>query len=157
VLGSVPRPVRFVMYYKIFDMPIAKQLFRWAKAIPIAGAKEDPVLMERAFDEVSRELRDGNLVCIFPEGGLTRDGEIAPFRPGVERIIARDPVTVVPMALQGLWGSIFSRQDQALRRIKLPRRFWSRVGLVAGAPRPPEQANAAALEADVRALRGDLA
>ena len=157
VLGSVPRPMRFVMYYKIFDMPIAKQVFRWAKAIPIAGAKEDPVLMERAFEEVSRELKDGNLVCIFPEGGLTRDGAIAPFRPGVERILKRDPVTVIPMALQGLWGSVFSRQNALLKRAKLPRRFWSRVGIVVGAPRAPEAASAAVLEADVRALRGDRA
>ena len=157
VLGSVPRPVRFVMYYKIFHMPIAKQLFRWAKAIPIAGAKEDPVLMEKAFEEVSRELKDGNLVCIFPEGGLTRDGDIAKFRPGVERILKRDPVTVIPMALQGLWGSMFSRQDKSLKRYVLPRRLWSRVGLMVGAPRPPETASAAALEADVRVLRGDRA
>ncbi len=157
VLGSVPRPVRFVMYYKIFDMPVAKQVFRWAKAIPIAGAKEDPILMERAFEEVSRELKDGNLVCIFPEGGLTRDGEIAPFRPGLERIIKRDPVPVIPLALQGLWGSVFSRQNAALKRLKLPRRIWSRVGLVVGTARPPENASAALLENDVRALRGDLA
>lgn len=157
VLGSVPRPVRFVMYYKIFDMPIAKQVFRWAKAIPIAGAKEDPVLMEKAFEEVSRELRDGNLVCIFPEGGLTRDGDIAKFRPGVERILKRDPVTVIPMALQGLWGSIFSRRDKSLKRYVLPRRLWSRVGLIVGTPRPPDTATAAALEADVRVLRGDRA
>ena len=157
VMGSVPRPVRFVMYYKIFDMPIAKQVFRWAKAIPIAGAKEDPELMEKAFEEVSRELRDGNLVCIFPEGGLTRDGEIAPFRRGVERILERDPVPVIPMALQGLWGSVFSRRDKALKRIKIPRRLWSRVGLMVGTTRPPETASAAALEADVRALRGDRA
>ena len=156
VLGSVPRPVRFVMYYKIFDMPIAKQVFRWAKAIPIAGAKEDPAIMTRAFDEVSRELKDGNVVCIFPEGGLTRDGEIARFRPGVEKILERDPVPVIPMALQGLWGSLFSRRDAAEKRIKIPRRFYSRVGLVIGKARGPD-AQAEELEADVRALRGDLA
>ncbi|MFO1495038.1 MAG: MFS transporter [Lysobacterales bacterium] len=156
VMGSVPRPVRFVMYYKIFDMPVARQVFRWAKAIPIAGAKEDPVLMERAFAEVSRELRDGNLVCIFPEGGLTRDGEIAPFRPGMERILKQDPVPVIPMALQGLWGSVFSRRNAVLKQARIPRRFWSRVGFVVGAPRPAES-TAATLEADVRALRGDAA
>jgi 1-acyl-sn-glycerol-3-phosphate acyltransferase len=157
VMGSVRRPVRFVMYYKIFQMPVAKQIFRWAKAIPIAGFKEDPVIMERAFAEVSRELRDGNIVCIFPEGGLTRDGEIAPFRPGVERILARDPVPVIPMALQGLWGSVFSNRNQAEKRVAVPRRFWSRVGLMVGKPRPPETATAAALEGDVRGLRGNLA
>jgi len=157
VMGSVRRPVRFVMYYKIFDMPVAKQVFRWAKAIPIAGFKEDPVIMERAFEEVSRELKDGNIVCIFPEGGLTRDGEIADFRPGVERILARDPVPVVPMALQGLWGSIFSRRNAAEKRAKVPRRFWARVGLMVGKPQEPQTATAEALEAQVRALRGDFA
>ena len=157
VMGSVRRPVRFVMYYKIFQMPIAKQLFRWAKAIPIAGYKEDPVIMEHAFEEVSRELRDGNIVCIFPEGGLTRDGEIAPFRPGVERILDRDPVVVIPMALQGLWGSVFSNRNHREKRAKVPRRFWSRVGLMVGTARSAQTATAAALEADVRALRGELA
>lgn len=157
IMGSIRRPVRFVMYYKIFEMPIAKQLFRWAKAIPIAGAKEDPELMRRAFDEVSRELRDGNLVCIFPEGGLTRDGEIAPFRPGVERILERDPVPVVPMALHNLWGSMFSRRDKAEKRLKIPRRFWARVGLQIGPAIAPERAGAAELETQVRSLRGDLA
>ncbi len=156
ILGSVPRPVRFVMYYKIFDMPIAKQVFRWAKAIPIAGAKEDPAIMIRAFDEVSRELQEGNLVCIFPEGGLTRDGDIARFRPGVERILQRDPVPVIPMALQGLWGSLFSRRDALEKRLKIPRRFDSRVGLAIGKARGPD-AQAEDLEADVRALRGDAA
>src|SRR5690606_23192166 len=100
--GCIRRPVRFVMYYRIFELPLLRFLFRTAKAIPIAGRKEDPVLLERAFDEVDRALANGELVCIFPEGGLTRDGAIAPFRPGVERILERRAVPVVPMALRGL-------------------------------------------------------
>ncbi len=128
-------------------------LFRTARAIPIAGAKEDPALMQRAFDEVDRELADGQLVMIFPEGGITRDGEISRFRPGVEKILARRPVPVVPMALQGMWGSLFSRRD----RLRLPRRFWSKVGLAIGEPVSAEAATAAALEEKVRALRGDRA
>ena len=75
--GSVRRPSRFVMYYKIFNIPVLRFIFRTAKAIPIAGRKEDPALLETAFDEIDRALADGELVCIFPEGGLTRDGEIA--------------------------------------------------------------------------------
>jgi 1-acyl-sn-glycerol-3-phosphate acyltransferase len=156
-MGCVRRPVRFVMYYKIFDMPLLKWLFQAAKAIPIAGAKEDEEIMQRAFAEVDKELADGNLVCIFPEGGITRDGEIAQFRPGVERILAQRPVPVVPLALRGLWGSIFSRRDSALRRLRLPRRFRSRIELVAGAPVSPAAATAAVLEAKVRELRGDAA
>jgi 1-acyl-sn-glycerol-3-phosphate acyltransferase len=156
VLGCIRRPVRFVMYYKIFNTPL-KPLFKAMKAIPIAGAKEDPELLQRAFEEVDKELAAGHLVCIFPEGGITRDGEIAPFRPGVERILTTRPVPVVPLALRGLWGSIFSRKDSWLNRARLPRRFRSKIELVVGPAVPADQATAALLEAKVRALRGDQA
>jgi 1-acyl-sn-glycerol-3-phosphate acyltransferase len=157
IMGCVRRPARFVMYYKIFDIPFLKWVFKAAKAIPIAGAKEDAALMERAFAEVDKELADGNIVCIFPEGGITRDGSMQPFRPGVERILAARPVPVVPLALRGLWGSIFSRRDSTLGRLRLPRRFWSRIELVAGAAVPAPDARAAVLEEKVRALRGEAA
>jgi 1-acyl-sn-glycerol-3-phosphate acyltransferase len=155
--GNIRRPVRFVMYYKIFRIPVLNFIFRTAKAIPIAGAKEDPVLMEKAFAEVEAALGNGDVVGIFPEGALTGDGEIQTFRPGIERIIAATPVPVVPMALRGLWGSFFSRRDNFLKRARLPRRFWSQIELVAGAAVPPDQVSAADLEARVRALRGDCA
>jgi 1-acyl-sn-glycerol-3-phosphate acyltransferase len=155
--GSVRRPVRFVMYYKIFNIPVLRFIFRTAKAIPIAGAKEDPVLLERAFDEVDAVLASGELVCIFPEGKLTTDGEIGGFRNGVEKILARRPVPVVPLALRGLWGSIFSKHDSTLGRSRLPRRFWSRIGLAAGPAVEPSHADAAMLEARVRELRGAAA
>ena len=157
ILGSIRRPVRFVMYYKIFNIPLVKYVFRAAKAIPIAGAKEDPAIMERAFDEVDKELAAGHLVCIFPEGAITRDGEIQPFRPGVEKALARRPVPVVPMAVRNLWGSIFSRRDSAVGRMRLPRRFRAKIELVIDKPIPPEEAKAAVLEAKVRELRGDAA
>ena len=157
IMGCVRRPVRFVMYYKIFQMPFLSWLFRAAKAIPIAGAKEDEGIMQRAFAEVDKELADGNIVCIFPEGGITRDGEIQRFRPGLEKIIESRPVPVVPLALRGLWGSIFSRRDSALGRARLPRRFRSHIELVAGVPVPPDLATAAVLEAKVREMRGDAA
>ena len=155
--GVVRRPARFVMYYKIFNIPLLSFIFRTAKAIPIAGAKEDPALLERAFDAIDRALADGEVVCIFPEGGLTRDGEIAPFRGGVEKILARRPVPVVPMALRGLWGSVFSRRDSMLGRSRLPRRFRARIEVVAGSPIAPADASAATLESVVRELRGDRA
>lgn len=154
VMGEVRRPIRFVMYYKIHNIPVLKFIFKQARTIPIAGAKEDPALLECAFDQIDRALAAGELVGIFPEGGLTQDGEIAGFRTGVEKILARRPVPVVPMALRGLWGSVFSRRDSALRRARLPRRFRARIGLVAAPALPPDQATAAALEAQVRTLRG---
>ena len=157
LMASVRRPMRFVMYYRIYNLPILRFVFRTAKAIPIAGSKEDPELMARAFELVDEALAKGEVVCIFPEGGITRDGAIQPFRPGVDRILARRPVPVVPLALRGMWGSIFSRRDSALHRARLPRRFWSRIELVGGSALPPGEANAAALEARVAALRGDAA
>jgi len=126
--ASIPRPVRFVMYYKIFNFPVMRWIFKTAKAIPIAGQKENPALMEDAFDQIDAVLADGEMVCIFPEGRLTLDGEIDTFRPGVERILQRAhaagrPVPVIPMALCGMWSSMWSKRDSKLRQMRLPRRF----------------------------------
>lgn len=155
--GSVRRPIRFVMDHGIFKIPVLSFIFRTAKAIPIASAKVDPQLLERAYAEVDRALAEGEVVGLFPEGAITRTGEILPFRPGIERILAARAVPVVPIALRGLWGSLFSRKDSALGRARLPRRFWSHIAMVVGDPIPPAQASAAALEAKVRELRGDWA
>jgi hypothetical protein len=109
ITAACRRPIRFVMYYAIYNVPVLHWLFRSMKAIPIAGAKEAPDVLDRAYDEIAAALERGELVCIFPEGRLTQDGHIAPFRPGMERILKRTPVPVIPMALSGLWRSIFSR------------------------------------------------
>ncbi len=151
--GSVRRPARFVMYYKIFEIPLLSLLFKTARAIPIAGRREDEAMLERAFESIDAELAAGQVVCLFPEGAITRDGAIAPFRPGIERILAARPVPVVPMALRGLWGSWFSRKDGGALR-KWPRRLRARIELVAGAPVQPEHATAELLERRVRELRG---
>jgi 1-acyl-sn-glycerol-3-phosphate acyltransferase len=150
--AASPRPIRFVMDRGIFRIPVLSWLFRQVKVIPIAPAKVDPAMMERAFDLVSEQLREGELVCIFPEGGLTRDGEIARFRPGVSRILERDPVPVVPIALQGLWGSLFSHQKGTFRT---RRGLFFRVGLVVGEPVPASQATPETLQRIVQGLRGD--
>ena len=153
--GAVPRPVRFVMYHRIFDVPVLNWVFRTARAIPIAPEREDAALMQRAFAEIDAALAAGEVVGIFPEGMITRDGSIQPFRPGVERILAARPVPVVPLALRGMWGSLWSRRDSALRRLRLPRRLRARIALTAAPPVPPDQASAAHLESTVRALRAD--
>lgn len=158
--ASIPRPVRFVMYHRIFDIPVVRSIFRTARAIPIAGAREDPALMQRAFDQIDAALAEGELVGIFPEGALSRDGRIAPFKSGVERILQRRPVPVVPMALRGMWASMWSRRGThapggMLARMRVPRRFRAHVEVVAAAPLDARQASAALLEDAVRALRGD--
>jgi len=153
--GCVRRPIRFVMYYRIFQMPVLRFIFRTANAIPIAGAREDPAMMERAFDAVSESLRDGDVVCIFPEGKLTENGELNPFKPGVIRILKRDPVPVVPLALRGLWGSYFSRAHGAAMSKPFVRGLFSRIELVAGAAIPPAEAKLARLQSAVLELRGE--
>ncbi|MGH8083221.1 MAG: 1-acyl-sn-glycerol-3-phosphate acyltransferase, partial [Lysobacter sp.] len=153
--ASIPRPVRFVMYYKIFNIPVMSWIFRTAKAIPIAGAKEDPEVMRRAFEEIEAALADGQLVGIFPEGALTKDGEIAPFKSGIERILEKNPVPVVPMALRGMWSSMWSKRDSRLTRMRVPRRFRAHIEVVADPPQDGHAVDAQSLEAQVRALRGD--
>ena len=155
--ATIPRPVRFVMYYRIFDIPVMRWIFRTAKAIPIAGARDDPALMQRAFDQIDQALAEGEIVGIFPEGALTKDGTIAPFKSGVERILARRAVPVVPMALRGMWTSMWSRRDGRLKRMRVPRRFRAHVEVVAGPPIAGDVATAEILEARVRDLRGDAA
>jgi 1-acyl-sn-glycerol-3-phosphate acyltransferase len=154
LLASVRRPMRFVMYYKIFQLPLLRFLFQHAKAIPIASAREDEKLMNEAFEKVDAELAAGNIVCIFPEGGITTDGEIQRFRPGIERVIANRPVPVVPVALQNMWGSWFSRSNGGRIR-KFPRRLFARVPVIVGEPVMPADVTAANLEILVRTLRGD--
>ena len=152
--ASVPRPVRFVMYYKIFNIPVMSWIFRTAKAIPIAGARENPELMQRAFDEIDAALADGQIVGIFPEGALTRDGEIAAFKSGLEKVLEKRPVPVVPMALKGMWTSMWSHRDGRMRRMRVPRRFRAHVEVVAGEIIDGNGATAEQLEARVRELRG---
>ncbi|MCY7354758.1 MAG: MFS transporter [Lysobacter sp.] len=160
--GAIPRPVRFVMYHKIFRIPVMSWIFRTAKAIPIAPAKEDKALMLRAFAEIDRALAEGEIIGIFPEGRLTSDGEIAAFKSGVERILETRPVPVVPIALRGMWTSMWSRRGMQsesgrMARMRMPRRFRAHVEVVAGAPVDGSEATAERLEAEVRRLRGDAA
>jgi len=152
--GSIRRPIRFVMYYKIFDIRLLNFFFRTAKAIPIAAAHEDEQLMKDAFDTIDAELADGNLVCIFPEGGITADGEVQQFRPGIEKIIERRAVPVIPVALGRLWRSWFSRNPRGGIR-KIPGRLFAKVPVTIGEAIPASEVSAAKLELLVRTLRGD--
>lgn len=152
--SSLPRPARFVMYHKIWKLPLANLFFRTVKAIAIAPAREDPQMLEEAYRRIAHSLDDGDLVVVYPEGGITYDGEIQPFRSGIERILERNPVPVIPLALRGVWGSWFSRYGgKALSG--MPRRFRARIELVVGEPVAPEQATAELMEKRVRALRGN--
>ncbi|HTU68166.1 MAG TPA: MFS transporter [Steroidobacteraceae bacterium] len=153
--GSVRRPVRFVMDHNIFKIPMMGFIFRTARAIPIAPAREDANALKQAFDQIDAELAAGEIVCIFPEGKLTRDGEMNEFKTGVERILERRPVPVIPLALRGLWGSFFSRRGGKPAMTQLPTRFWSKIEVVVTAPVPGDDASATGLQKIVSGLRGE--
>lgn len=142
-----PRPIRFVMDHGIFKLPLAKFVFKAVKAIPIASAKTHPDVLEAAYVEIGKALDNGELVCIFPEGLLTRDGQMNPFRPGVLRILQRNPVPVVPVALAGLWGSALSRTGWPLSKRLLVWRPWRRVSVAVSAPLPELGTEVSAIEA----------
>ena len=156
IMGCSPRPVRFVMDSRIFAMPLLRYVFSHSRAIPIASAKEDPALLERAFVEIRQALAEGELVAIFPEGGLTPDGELQPFRAGIARILQDSPVPVVPMALSGLWGSFFSRIDGKAMKKPFRRGLFSTIALRVGAPLPAAEATPDGLQARVAELRGEV-
>jgi len=155
IAAACPRPIRFIMDHRIFRIPVLNFIFREGRAIPIAPAREDAQMLERAYDEVAAALADGDLVGIFPEGGITETGEIMPFKGGVTRILERSPVPVVPMALRGLWHSFFSRKDgPAMTRLERFKPLRS-IGLAVGVPLAAEAVTPEALRDAIVALRGD--
>ncbi|RUR66993.1 MFS transporter [Variovorax guangxiensis] len=162
LMAASPRPIRFIMDHRIFRVPVLGWLFKLAKAIPIAPQKDDPAAYEAAFAKAQEVLREGDLLAIFPEGAITRDGELQPFKGGVMKILegARaqgiEP-PVIPMALTNLWGSYFSRIElRGGERVAMAkpfrRGFFSRVGLNVGAPVPPAEVQPDALRQRVSAL-----
>ena len=135
LMAASPRPIRFIMDHEIFKVPVLGWMFKLAKAIPIAPQKTDPATYQRAFEQARRVLDEGDLLCIFPEGGITRDGTLQPFKGGIMKILETHSVPVVPLALTNLWGSFFSRAERGRAMTQPFRRGWfSRVGLVGGAP-----------------------
>ena len=151
IAAGVKRPVRFIMDHTYAKGWPTRTLCKQAKVILIAPASENAAILRASFETVACSLREGELVCIFPEGRLTADGNLNPFKSGVEKIIRDTPVPVIPMALRGLWGSLFSRKGgRAI--LKWPTRFWSRVELVIASPVAPESASAAKLQEKVAEL-----
>ncbi len=151
--GAVRRPIRFIMYKPIYELPILNFIFRTGGAIPICSRQQNEQAYLKAMDDIAEALSQGHLLCIFPEGKLTQDGEINEFKAGIERILARTPVPVVPMALQGLWGSFFSHSHGGV--FKQPfRPQWRHIKVLANRPIPPQQVSALCLQEQVASLRG---
>lgn len=129
------RNVRYVIDEAIYHLPGVHHLMSMARAIPISSNRKS---VEAAFDMISEGLRAGDLICIFPEGYLTFTGSLGRFRPGIEWIIRRDPVPVIPMSLSGLWGSILSRKYLGSWKRFIPRNPYKPVVVKCGEAIAPE-------------------
>ena len=152
LMAASPRPIRFIMDHEIFKIPMLGWFFRLAKAIPIASQKVDAAIYEQAFVRARQVLDEGDLLCIFPEGAISRDGAMAEFKGGVMKLLETNPVPVVPLALKNLWGSFFSRAGGKAMSRPFRRGLFNRVDLVAGEPIPPSAATPASLRDRVGAL-----
>jgi 1-acyl-sn-glycerol-3-phosphate acyltransferase len=153
LMAASPRPIRFVMDHRIFALPVLGTMFRLSGAIPIAPRSVDSATYERAFEQARRVLDEGELLGIFPEGAITRDGRLQPFRAGVRKLLDTHPVPVLPMALGELWGSYFSRIEQGRAMVRPFRRgAFTRVRLEIGEPMPAHEATPEALQHRVQAL-----
>lgn len=151
LMGTSTRPVRFVMDKSISEMPVLKYVFRHAGVIPICSPRKCTETYKQAFEQIEQALHNEEVVCIFPEGRLTSDGELGEFRPGVEKILKRSPVPVIPMVLKGLWGSFFSHKGgHALT--KRPKRFWSKIEVKIGQVLGPGQLDRHKLQQEVQEL-----
>ncbi len=145
------RPIRFVMYAPIYRIPVLHLFFKCVQAIPIDSQKKNPAVYRSAFLQIQQALENHELVCIFPEGKLTRDGKIDAFKGGIRKIISSSRVPVVPMAIDGMWGSFFSHKNgRALR--SFPRRVLARVNLWIGSPLRPDGLTPEELRGQVAAL-----
>ena len=153
LMAASPRPIRFVMDHRIFKVPVLGWLFKLAKAIPIAPRSEDPAAYEAAFLAADKVLAEGDLLGIFPEGGITRDGALQPFKGGVMKILERRAVPVVPVALVNVWGSFFSRAEGGVAMAKPFRRgLFSRITVAAAPAVAPQAVTPEGLQAQVAGL-----
>ncbi len=158
LMAASPRPIYFIMDHNIFKVPVLGWLFRLGKAIPIAPRAQDAQAYEAAFDAAAKVLKDGDILCIFPEGGLTRDGTVQEFKGGIMKILERTSqqgtaVQVVPMALTNLWGSFFSRVENGSAMVRPFRRgLFNKVGLNVGAPMAADAVQPELLRARVQQL-----
>lgn len=130
LLAISPRPIRFVMHRQYYQIPLLKWFFKQNKLIEIAGPLEDRQTFLRSFSQIDQHLQRGELICIFPEGEITRTGELGTFKRGLSRVLERHPVPLIPVYLQGLWGGIFSRHKERFSFI----RPWSKISITVGQP-----------------------
>ena len=133
LIGATDRPLRFVVWAEFFERPILGRLLRAMRAIPIASSG-GPRMILRAFRDAGRYLDEGHLVCIFPEGQITRTGTLLPFQRGVQNIVKGRTVPIIPVYLDRATGSIFSRSQ----RRRIPQQLPYPITVAFGQPLPAD-------------------
>jgi acyl-[acyl-carrier-protein]-phospholipid O-acyltransferase/long-chain-fatty-acid--[acyl-carrier-protein] ligase len=148
------RPVRFLIWAPFTRVPGLRVLLKLARVIPIDGSA-GPRAVVGALRAASDALAQGDLVCIFAEGGITRTGFLLPFHRGFEQILKKSPAPVIPVCLEHVWGSIFSYQGQRFLW-KWPQKLPYPVQVAFGEPLPPT-ATAAEVRQVIQKLSADCA
>lgn len=135
LIASTDRPIRFLMYKGIYDRPYVKPFAKMIRAIPISSEQRPRELLQ-SLREATGAIQHGEVVCIFAEGQITRIGRLLPFRRGLERIMKGVDAPIVPVNLDGVWGSIFSF-ERGRFLWKMPRSIPYPVTVSFGKPMPP--------------------
>src|SRR5579863_10280789 len=135
LVAATDRPIRFIMYQGIYDHWLVRPFAHMVKAIPISSELH-PREMLHSLHVATEALRNDEIVCIFAEGQITRTGQMLPFRRGLERIMKDVEVPIVPVNLDGMWGSIFSF-ERGRFLWKMPRQIPYRVTVSFGKPMAP--------------------
>jgi len=135
LIAALDRPIRFLMFKDIYEHPFIKPFAKVLGVIPISS-NQGPREMIHSLREATQALQNGELVCIFPEGQLTRIGQLLPFRRGMERIMKGVEAPIIPVNLDGVWGSIFSFAGGRFLW-KFPRHIPYPIRVTFGAPLPP--------------------
>jgi len=135
LVASTDRSVRFLMFKGIYELPYVKPFAKIMRAIPISSDQR-PREMIHSLREATNAIKNGEVVCIFAEGQITRIGHLLPFRRGMEHILKGVDAPIVPVNLEGVWGSIFSF-ERGRFLWKLPRTIPYPVTVSFGKPLPP--------------------
>lgn len=150
VMGAIRRPTRFIMQQNLFETPILNYLLKHSKVIPLVGPGANLSQLETSYKHIDAKIREGQIICIFPEEKMTRDGNLGKLKPDILNIIQQNPIPTVPMAINNLWGSMFSHKNKSF--IKAPRKFWNTINLNIGTPILAEDLSLERLEQEIRKL-----
>jgi len=134
LMASLDRPIRFLVETAYFRHPLLGPFLRAIDAAPVAETGSTSEIL-RALRRAGNWLDEGELVCIFAEGQITRTGTLLPFKRGIERVFRGRSAPVIPVHLGGVWGSIFSHEGGRFL-FKLPRRLPYPVHVTFGEPLP---------------------